>query len=206
MVNLISDTIKFWEYKHRIKDNDSLSGCGYDETIDFLKIRDCINIGCNVLEIGVGLGYVTNGLYENGANVSAVDISDLALSNVAKYCEKIYNVKELSNLPTNYYDVIICNNVVQHVPTDLLIEELKEIMRSLKDDGILAIEFVSSDTFEDNGLNPTLENIQTGRLCRKPNFIENIIKTFGDKCKLVFDRKIDVFIIKGHHVFHVRKK
>lgn len=196
----------FWKFKHEINDVPALSGCFFDETIDFLNLNAYIVPGTKVLEVGVGLGYVTKGLFEFGAKVSALDITDVALERVRDYCENVYHVKNISDLPSNYFDVIICNNVVQHVPTEDLVKELDELMRCLKINGVFAVEFVSNDEIEDMGINPTISEIQNGGLCRTPEYLENMFKKLGGFCCLEFDKKVDIDIVKGHHVFHVRKE
>lgn len=205
MSNLNKDIELFWDDCHDKNIVDSLSGCQYDETIDFLKIRSRIKPGINVLEIGVGLGYVTKALFENNMKVTALDISDVSLERVSNYCEHVYNVKDIHNLPSDYFDIIICNNVVQHIPTDILIAELKDIIRSLKTGGLFAVEFVSNDVVEDMGINPSLLVVKNGGCCRTPKYLEKLIEKIDAKCKLVFDKKVDIGIVKGHHVFHVKK-
>jgi len=204
-MNMSLDIKNFWEDKHKAEDIAALSGCLYDETIDFLRLRDYISSGISVLEVGVGLGYVTKGLFDHGINVSALDISDLSLDRVKDWCVNVFNVNIIKNLPSNYFDVIICNNVVQHVPTNILIKELEELLRSLKPSGVFAIEFVSSINFEDNGIDPSLSDIQNGGLCRTPKFLETVINNLGGTCTIVFDNKVDLGIVQGHHVFHIRK-
>ena len=196
----------FWDKKHIDSDIDSLSGVGYDETIDFLKIRNFIENSSNVMEIGVGLGYVTEGLYKMGINVTAVDISDIALNNVKNYCDNVYNIKDLDKLQSDYFDVIICNNVIQHVPTDTLIVEMGEFIRSLKNDGVFAIEFVSSNMFEDNGIDPHTEDCEAGRLCRSPKYMEKLINGLGGYCEIVHHRPLNVSYLTDCYVFHIRKK
>lgn len=201
----MNEILNFWDNNH-INDNVSvLSGVKYDETINFLKIEKYIIKDKKVLEIGVGLGYVTMGLFGNGLEVSAMDISNIALDRVQKYCHCTYNMDNLHELPSNYFDIIICNNVVQHIPTSILIDELKEFMRSLKIGGVFAVEFVSSSLFDDNGLNPTIDDIKAGRLCRSSKYLEQIFNIFDGKCILVFNEEINIGILKGHHIFHVRK-
>ena len=196
---------KFWDECHNKNIIDSLSGCGYDETIDFLKLRDYIIPGNNVLEVGPGLGYVTRGLYDHRLNISCLDISKPALIRVEKYCEKTYTISDLDKLPSNYFDIIICNNVIQHVPTDLLIEELRHCIRSLKVSGVFAVEFVSNDIIEDMGINPSLNDIKGGSLCRTPRYLEKLIEKVGGNCELVVDNKCNINVVKGCHVFHVKK-
>ena len=205
MSSLTTDVELFWDKCHAQNIKDSLSGCEYDETIDFLKVRGCIVPGDSVLEVGVGLGYVTKGLYENKLIVSALDISEVALERIKNYCEATYLLDELEKLPSDYFDLIICNNVVQHVRTDLLIEELNNLIRSLKPGRVFSVEFVSSIGFEDNGQAPSYDETIGGGLCRTPKFLESLIETAGGKCTLVFDKKVDIGIVKGHHVFHVKK-
>ena len=204
-MNIDNNVRAFWEDKHRTGDVAALSGCFYNETIDFLRLHDYIIPNATVLEVGVGLGYVTKGLFDNGLRVSALDISEHSLSRVNLWCDNIFNLTHIHDLPTDYFDVIMCNNVVQHVPTAILVEEFKDLLRSLKPSGIFAVEFVSALNFDDNGMSPSLSDIQNGGLCRTPKFLEDIFNNLGGTCTLVFDNKVDIGIVQGHHVFHVRK-
>ena len=210
----------FWQHMHRTKDVPHLSGCRYEETIDFLHLNDYIIPGAAVLEVGVGLGYVTKGLYEAKMNVSALDISDEALKEVEHYCDKnVYNAMDLiysteNILPTDHFDVIICNNVVQHIPTNDLKDELPWLIDSLKpDSGVFAVEFVSNDKEEDMGEEPTMSAVENGGLCRSPVFFKEFLNCsnwknskFELKFKPVVNDIVDKGIVKGHHVFHVRKR
>jgi len=205
MDNINEIARKFWDNEHRIENVDNLSGSQYKTQIEGLKLTEYINKGCTVMEVGVGLGYVTKGLYEAGAKVTAVDLSDIALKKVSKYCEMIYTIDHLYYLPSNYFDVIICANVVQHIPTIQLIGELKEFMRALKPGGVFAIEFVSSTTCEDNGMPPVNRDLIGGGFCRTPAYMEHILNLFGGKCTVIEDVKVDFYPITGCHVFHVTK-
>lgn len=196
----------FWEIKHKIKDVAALSGCSYDETIDFMGLRPYIRESLRVLEIGVGLGYVTEGLFRNGLEVTALDISDEALERVKEWCSKIYNVRDIEQLPSDYFDVVLCNNVVQHVPTSDLIPEMSEVIRSLVHQGIFAVEFVSTDGIDDMGVNPLLPEIENGGLCRSVDFMKNLFSELGGECSIFFSKDVDIGIVKGHHVFHVTKE
>jgi SAM-dependent methyltransferase len=195
-----------WSNAHKSETFTSrLSGCEYDETINFLKLNDYIKSGLCVLEIGVGYGFVTKGLYDNGIKVSAVDISEVGLERVKNYCENVYIVDEINKLPSDYFDIIICNNVIQHVPTLILLDELKEFMRSLKKDGIFAIQFISSDKFYDNGINATHDDAFCGRLCRTVECMESMFQLFDGKCKMVYGVQLVNLYPTGCHVFHVKK-
>ena len=205
MVSLNSDIELFWNTCHSQNKTESLSGCQYDETISFLKLQNLIKPNISVLEVGVGLGYVTKGLYDNGVVVSCLEISDIGIDRVKKYCENTYTPDDLEKIPSEYFDVILCNNVVQHMPTDKLIVELKHCIRSLKDDGVFAIEFVSNDEVDDMGVDLTIDTITSGCCCRSICFLEKIINDLGGKCELVFTNVVDFGVVKGHHVFHITK-
>ena len=202
----LSNQVKdFWNENHRAENVDVLSGVSYDTTVTFLKINPVLKDGATVLEVGVGLGYVTEGLFSRGMRVTAIDISEVGLERVKKFCESTYTINNISNIPSDYFDIIICNNVIQHIPTDLLIVELREIIRSLKKGGMFAFNFVSSDISEDTGINPTLCDVRAGRLCRNPDYLKRIISELGAKCEIVFSTEINISILRGHHVAHVTK-
>jgi len=197
----------FWNNSHSVKNKSDLSGCGYDETIDFLQVRPKCISGNHALEIGVGLGYVTKGFNDGGLIVSALDISKVGLERVKNYCEFLFTPEDLEKIPSNYFDCIICHNVVQHVPTDILKEELKHCIRSLKQNGVFAVEFVSmigmpGDSWDSN-------YVYSGNglpgFYRNPQYLENMINEFGGSCKMVVDNRYENGI-KGCHVFHIRRK
>lgn len=52
----------FWEEQHKNNHQPALSGCKYIETLNWLKLNDIIKPNLNILEVGVGLGYVTKEL------------------------------------------------------------------------------------------------------------------------------------------------
>jgi len=193
----------FWNECHKNEALMYLSGCTFDETVNFLQVPDKAKPGISVLEIGVGMGYVTKGFFELGATVDCLDISLVALSRVQGYCRKTYHVAEIKNLADNCYDLVVCHNVVQHMPTVDLRAELTEVIRALKSDGVLAIEFVSSDKAADTGANPTPKEVAAGALCRTPEFMMNLVRECGGSSELVYSAKVDNPVVTGVHVLHV---
>ena len=204
---------RYWNDMQRVEHLGALSGCEYQGTIDFLEVTNLLKKGDKVLEIGVGLGYVTKGFRDNGMDVSALDISENALERVKEYCEGTYSVAEIEKLPSDYFDVIICHNGIQHIPTYLLEKELPHIIRSLKPTGVFSLEFVSTTAAEDTGIeierfiNKSWDQ-NIGCYCRTPKYLEELINRYGGKCKLVHDdnRLIEPTLpITGCHIFHVTK-
>jgi hypothetical protein len=200
---------KYWNDMHKINHLGALSGCGYQETIDFLKVTDLLKEGDKVLEVGVGLGYVTKGFNDNRFAVSALDIADEALERVKDYCENVYNIEHINLMPDDYFDIIICHNGIQHIPTYMLENELKHIIRSLK--GTFALEFISTNLIEDTGVDSdVMDRLQwddnIGCYCRTPEYLEKMINKYGGRCNLVHTYYGSIAEnIDGCHIFHVTK-
>ena len=195
----------FWEYQHSIDNVRSLSGCTYDATVDFLNVKDLIFPNMQVLEIGCGLGYVTQE-FAKTAKISVVDISCTALDRVRPWCEKVYLVDDINTLPSDYFDLIICHNVVQHVPTDVLQIELANAIRSLKSTGTFAVEYVWNNNFEDNGVDYHPSLATAGRLCRSDKFMIELITNLGGVCEIACTNPVPRHkLIHGLTVLHVKK-
>jgi len=121
-------------------------------------------------------------------------------------------VSEIDQMPEDYFDVIICHNGIQHIPTFLLEVELKHLIRSLKSGGVFALEFISSPLAEDTGVD--IEHLRhlgldsnIGCYCRTPRYLEAMINKYGGICKLVYDYNADIAEnITGCHIFHVTKQ
>jgi ubiquinone/menaquinone biosynthesis C-methylase UbiE len=194
---------KVWDDLHAREDELRLSGCKYKETIDFLHITDKLKKGDKVLEVGVGMGYVTKGFYDAGISISALDISHIALDRVREYCDSTYSLDDIELLPYNYFDFIICHNGIQHIPTYLLEKELYLIILSLKPTGIFALEFISSDVGEDAEWDSDI-----GCYCRTPEFMNTLIeKHDGYVSEVIQDYRAKItHNINGCFVYHVKRK
>ena len=196
----------FWEDCHKEGRVSSLSGSSCDVLLKSLALSTLQPPGNRILEVGVGLGYVTEGLYLQGVSVSALDISQEALEHVAKFCEAVYTTDDLKDLPSAYFDTVICANVVQHIPTPLLKEELAACIRALKPvDGLMALQFVSSRLAEDTGMTPSLYTVANGMCFRTPSYMQELIASVGGHSDLVIDDLCNKEEIAGSHVLHIRR-
>jgi len=95
-----------------------------------------------LLDIGCGKGYITNLIQSSfpNAEISALDYSVAAIDFAADNFKNIdFIVADAYNLPysENYYDIVVCNNIWEHVPDPLNL--LKEIQKVLKKNGYLII-------------------------------------------------------------------
>jgi 2-polyprenyl-3-methyl-5-hydroxy-6-metoxy-1,4-benzoquinol methylase len=197
----------FWEACHKDSVLSALTGANYEQTIHFMRVKPFFKPGIAVLEAGIGIGDVSRGLWEAGMRPSAMDISQNALDKVDDYCEGTYLVEDLERIPTDYFDIVICCNMVQHVPTELLLEELKHFWRSLKDDGVFAIQFVSNDTYPDMGAMAPLNRVKAGTLCRSPEYMRQVFDNLGGVCEpKITTAGLKKGVVNGNHVFHVTKR
>ena len=113
----------------------------YNETKDFkfltnsnpiLAVKN-LNIDLikdkKILEIGVGTGNSTKYYYDKGLEVSALDISDVALERVEQYIIKSYTPDDI--LPSKYFDIAVSNLVAQHMNDEDLSNQIKQVLESL---------------------------------------------------------------------------
>ena len=137
-------TIKeWWEKAHREKNEEWLSGNTGKTIWEFLNIVDLIQSSKTILNIGVGLGYDTKELYDRKVNVQALDISEIALERVKNYIVAGYLSTQLGDIPSGKFDLAISYLVVQHINEKDLLEQMSVIIRSLKPDGIFAMQFAT---------------------------------------------------------------
>jgi len=196
---------KFWEQQHGLDNIRTLSGCAFDATVDFLNVRDLLVPDMHVLEIGCGLGYVTEG-FSKIAKISVLDISKTALDRVRPFCESVYHIYDVESLPTDFFDLIICHNVVQHIPTKPLTTELEHAIRSLKPTGTFAVEYVWANNIEDNGVEFDPAWATAGLLCRSDKFMSELIKRLGGTSKISRTNPVPKHRkIHGLTVLHIQK-
>ncbi|MBV12466.1 MAG: bifunctional 3-demethylubiquinol 3-O-methyltransferase/2-polyprenyl-6-hydroxyphenol methylase [Flavobacteriaceae bacterium] len=88
-------------------------------------ISDKVDLnGKNVIDVACGGGLLTEAMYECGATVTGVDISDVAINTAKIHAKKNnYNVtyingeaEELLNNSKGTFDVVTCLEAIEHVP------------------------------------------------------------------------------------------
>jgi dTDP-4-amino-4,6-dideoxygalactose transaminase len=80
-------------------------------------------------------------LAQRGCVVHALDICEAALNRVRNIVVKTWLPEQLADLPANTFDLAISNLVTQHMNDEDLVEQLCAVTRSLKPDGIFAMQF-----------------------------------------------------------------
>jgi SAM-dependent methyltransferase len=130
----------WWDRAHK---NDALiwlSGYSGPEIWERLEVDPLLSPKAVVLNIGVGLGYCTHALSGRGCTIHALDISDVALNRVRSIATP-WLADNVASLPINTFDVALSHLVVQHMLDDALLPQMKAVIKSLKPNGIFALQF-----------------------------------------------------------------
>jgi hypothetical protein len=125
----------FWDNAHFKKLKYWIDSSNSDDILTQHQIDKNISDKL-ILDLGIGLGYLTKYLSKNNKVIS-VDISNIILEKVKEFAYKTYNTSEL--LKIEPVDLAICNLVFQHCDD----EEVERIIREiqLKEDGIFSFQF-----------------------------------------------------------------
>lgn len=106
------------------------------------------------LDLGCGLGRHTVLFASNRFNTSAFDISEKAIDQTKKWCKSLnlkvsYTIGDMLKLPykDNYFDCILCRNVISHTDTEGVKNIAEELYRVLKENGECYFTLGSKDTW-----------------------------------------------------------
>lgn len=122
--------------------SDFLNGSKLREVASFKKTGRILDVGC-------GEGGLIFAFKARGWAAFGVDTSKVATGLTGEKIGKQYTFNgELKDchFPDGYFDVVILNHVLEHVAHPN--EELKEIGRILKDDGVLLLSVPNIDSFQ----------------------------------------------------------
>lgn len=101
----------------------------------------------SVLEVGCGLGRVTEFLGNNFKEVVGIDISEKMIEDASVRLKNNHNIRLLVGdgvtypLPSDHFDFVFSYIVFQHMPSEEVVKSnLKEVCRVLKPGGIAKIQ------------------------------------------------------------------
>ena len=179
VVESADSVAEFWQLAHRDRSHLWLSGTPPIEVFKRLKILDyLLSTNLHILNVGVGEGYCTSALNQQGHKVDALDISLNALDNVSRFTENQF--VDASVLSNNKYDLILHHLVAQHMSHNDLSVQLLHLIRSLRSDGILAMQYVSS--CKDEQFVTEVDDLSAqmhGGVIRSPKYMTEMILNSG---------------------------
>lgn len=100
------------------------------------RLNKKIEVGANVLEIGVGSGYLLNFLRKKGLKVEGCDLSKrISLCLKEKYNINVFNCWIDQVEEKQKYDVVVMNHILEHVDNPVYF--LREVLKRMKSGGVL---------------------------------------------------------------------
>lgn len=113
-----------------------------------------------LLDVGFGYGFLEKILSGNNKlKLYGIDVSTLAVKNALISLPGVYKVGKISKIPfrAKIFDIALVLDVMEHIPPRKTFLAFKEILRVLKDDGLLIISVPLNEDLENmirRGRNP----------------------------------------------------
>lgn len=177
---------EWWKEAHKSKHKRWLTGSPGREVWGFLKIGNFVQPNKTVLNIGAGLGNCTKDLFDKGMITHVLDISPTGLERVKQYTIRTWLPSQLKELPEDTFDLAISHLVTQHVSDEDLLEQMKAVIKSLKSNGLFAMQFATAIIGGNN--RQDIEAQMRGCVCRTLEHMEKLIKKAGGEMKLVNEK------------------
>ncbi len=136
---------KEWDVVSKELEAENLKLASYDHTL--IPLLGDVR-GKEILDFGAGPGIFALAIQKLGGNIKVWDIGkEMREKSVLKIgAENVYH--SLEEVPTNHFDVVICNLVVCIVPEDEVRNIAKNIKDELKEDGIAYVGFCNPKIFD----------------------------------------------------------
>ena len=145
-----SDQLKIWDF---FQSGSKKSFLPAMPRYKFLRkeVRKYVDKNSKVLNIGIGLGFLEERLYEDGFEVYALDPSENAVKNLNKknIKAKIGSI-ERNSFKNNFFDLIVISEVLEHIPKNSLDASVSKLSNMLKSGGFIVATVPYNENLEDN--------------------------------------------------------
>ena len=139
----------------------------------------------SLIDFGFGTGNAMDYFERRGFYVEGTEISSHAVARQLKRGRKVYHtsIDDLSSMQDKQFEVGFCNDVIEHIPTELVAPSLEEMARVCSD-----YLFVSVCPTPSNHLSLEGENLHL--TIRPLSWWEDQFRNYGDveKLRLLFSR------------------
>lgn len=154
-----------------------------------------------ILDLGAGLGYFTECCNRFGIECIGLEGSEYAVKEAKKRFDmdiRHHYLEEKLPFEDNNFSIVICNQVIEHLPKNTVKFMLKECYRVLKNEGIIVVnspcKYSKKERAEETHINlysPTalLEELEYA------NFVE--IELYNSPQHLLGDSKFAVLMMEG---------
>ncbi len=151
------------------------------EVLDLFKYLDVINKG-KALDVGVGLGPNIKTLIDSGFEVSGIDISSYAISELSReYPNCDFHVSDILDfeMKSDEYDLILCSMVLHHLDEAGVEKAVEKMKQGLKKGGVIYVSMLSDRDPTANRSNfPTDDYLNTIRSNLSLVQVQNLFNGF----------------------------
>lgn len=135
------DGTAVWDRRHETQDIRYLTDSAAKQVLEYLQLDRVLKQPRTVLNVGVGTGRCSRELVSQNHRVYGLDIATKALERCNDIlCDSYTHAGEL---PDDLFDIAICHLVVQHMADVDVIDMFRNVLRSVKPDGVLAVQYAS---------------------------------------------------------------
>jgi len=159
-----------WNAAHRAHHEGALSGSDPQGVLRHHGLEEAVRPGLTVLDIGVGLGGMSQYLHGRECVVDALDVADAAEETVRPYVRRFYLAQDIDTLPSDEYDLAISMIVAQHMSERNLRRQIKHVFRALKPGGMFSLHLAGATEGPLNNLPGEIPSGMDGAMCRSPEY------------------------------------
>jgi hypothetical protein len=192
--------VEYWEQAHQSQDATRLTGTSLAGHLEFLKVSVLPNK--NTLCIGIGDGSwvkeVVHRSFKKGGSVWSLDIVSDNVVGAVPICNPML-------LPSNFFSLAMSLWVVPHMDDDGLVRQMKCIVRSLSENGVLAIHYNEPLSAEQYVAPACIGTMLAGTVLRTRDTFNEIVRDAGGTSEIVNVQshpEYDMQMVAAH----VRKK